>query len=233
MKIWQYTFIIGLFFAFNSFAQNVNIVPALKKVEAGEIETARKMLKDFKNEDPKSPVVLFLDAVLTDNGEDALYKYEMVYRNHPKSKYADASVFRIFSYYYALGIYKKAETYKQLLLKKYPNSPYVKAVNRNIPDIEFDAAPPTSAQTSVSKPSAKYKFTVQAGAFLSIGNAKNLAAKILENGYKATITPKDIGGSILNVVTAGNFSSEEEANKFLIWLNSKFGLNGRIKTINN
>jgi len=233
MKIWVYIFVIALFFSMHVFAQTINIVPALKKVEAGEIEAARRMLKELKQENPKNPDVLFLDAVLTDNGEDALFKYEMVYRNHPKSKYADASVFRIFSYYYALGIYKKAETYKQKLIKKYPRSPYVKAVNRKIPDIEFENISPTTAQNTTPVPSAQTRFTVQAGAFLNIDNAKSLVAKISEKGYKAAITPKDIGGSILNVVTAGKFSTKDEAEKFLIWLNDKFELNGRIKTINN
>ncbi len=233
MKTLPYIILFGLIGCSQFFAQQVDIIPALKKVEAGEINTARQMLKSFKESEPKNPNVLFLDAVLTDNGEDALFKYRQVFKKFPKSKYADASVYRIFSYYFALGIYKKAESYKQLLLSKYPHSPYVKAANRNVPDIEFDNTEPQISIATATKTAQGYKFAVQAGAFLNIANAKKLRENLSNKGYEAQITAKDIGGTILNVVTAGKFSSKEDARSFLNFLKSDFHLNGRIISINN
>jgi len=233
MRILLYIFITGLLLSAQLFAQEVDIVPALKKVEAGEIEAARQLLKEFKQSQPTNPSVMFLDAVLTDNGEDALFKYERVYKKYPKSQYADASVYRIFSYYFALGIYKKAETYKQLLLSKYPHSPYVKAANRNIPDIELDNSVTQTTRNIDDNSQSSNKFTVQAGAFLNIANAKKLLNNLSAQGYAAEITAKDIGGAILNVVTAGKFSSKAEARNFLNFLKSDYHLNGRIISIKN
>ena len=87
------------------FAQEVNIVPYLKAVEDGNKQTAVEALSNLKQTNPEDPSVIFLDAVLTQEGESALKKYETVYNNHPQSNYADASLYRMFSYYYSLGVY--------------------------------------------------------------------------------------------------------------------------------
>ena len=232
MKLLKIILLLSFVIPKHILSQDINIIPALKKVEAGDLQSARKFLEEFKQKAPNNPSVLFLDAVLTDNGEDALYKYHRIYSKYPKSKYADASVYRVFSYYYALGIYKKAETYKKLLLKKYPNSPYVKAANRNIPDVKFENLHKQNVQVQKKVTENVNKFTVQAGAFLNIGNAKKLRNNLTSSGYNAEITAKDIGGSIFNVVTAGKFSSKDDARNFLNFLKSDFHITGRIIPIN-
>jgi len=232
MKLLKIILLLSFVIPKHILSQDINIIPALKKVEAGDLQSARNILKEFKQKAPDNPSVLFLDAVLTDNGEDALFKYHNVYSKYPKSKYADASVYRVFSYYYALGIYKKAETYKKLLLKKYPNSPYVKAANRNIPDVELENLNEPIVQEKKKVSVNGNKFTVQAGAFLNIGNAKKLRNNLTSSGYNAEITAKDIGGSIFNVVTAGVFSSKNDAKNFLNFLKSDFHITGRIIPLN-
>lgn len=232
MKLLRIILLLSFVIPIHILSQKINIIPALKKVEEGDLQSARNILKDLKQESPENPSVLFLDAVLTDNGEDALFKYHDVYNKYPKSKYADASVYRVFSYYYALGIYKKAETYKKLLLKKYPHSPYIKAANRNIPDVEFENVSRKNVPVKEIPSDNKNKFTVQAGAFLNIANAKKLRSNLISSGFKAEVTAKDIGGSIFNVVTAGKFSSKNDARNFLNFLKSDFNITGRIIPIN-
>ena len=120
-----------------SFSQNIDIIPQLKKIESGKYEEAKEDLLELKKLYPNHPDIIFLDAVLTEDGEVSKNYYELIYNNFPKSKFADASLYRIFSYYYALGIYKKAESFRQTLVSEYPGSPYIKAVNRKLPDIEL------------------------------------------------------------------------------------------------
>jgi len=96
-------------------AQNVNIIPQLKKVESGDIAEVKKDLDELKLVNPSDPNVFFLEAVITEDGEKAKDLYETVYTNFPNSQFADAALFRNFSFYYALGLYKKAEELKNQL----------------------------------------------------------------------------------------------------------------------
>jgi cell division septation protein DedD len=218
-----------LLFAFPIFAQEVNISKALWEVEAGNIVNAQTYLQEYKSTSPNDPSVIFLDGVLTQNGDDALKKYSFVYEKYPKSKYADACLFRIFSYYYSLGYYKKAESYLAKLKTEFPNSPYLKAADRTIPDEEQE----TNTITE-TKPEEKiivprnYKFTIQVGAFLNADNANKLNTQLNADGFASEIIAKEIGGSLFNIVNTGKFETEDEAAPILDTLTNKFSLKGRI-----
>ncbi len=212
-------YIIILILNINLFAQEIDVTDALKKIEAGEISSAISMLNNYKNVDPNDPSVIFLDAILTQNGEEALSKYLLVYDKYPKSKFADASLYRIFSYYFSVGLYKKAESYLSKLKEEYPTSPYIKAADRNIPEEEIK---------EIFNEKEKYFFSIQAGAFLNVENAKRLKDELSRNGYESEISTKEIGGSILNIVTVGKFYKEEDTRQLLDHLEKKYNLKGRI-----
>ena len=213
----------------NVIAQEIDISSALRQIEAGDIKSAQSTLIDLKSNKPNDPSVIFLDAVLTSNGEEALKKYSTVYEKFPKSKYADAALNRIFSYYYSLGYYKKAESYLSKLKTEFPNSPYIKSADRNIPDSEEVVELTPEAKIDP----VKYNFTIQAGAFLNLDNAKKLSEQIQTDGYLSEITSKEIGGSILNVVNVGKFIREDEIKPVLEYLSLKFNLNGRVISLIN
>lgn len=218
------------------FSQEVDIVPALRQIENGNIKSAETILSDLKTKNANDPSVIFLDAVLTKDGDEALKKYSDLLEKYPNCKYADAVIYRIFSYYYALGYYKKAETYLSRLKKEFPESPYIKTADRKIPDIEEQPSKPvvTPSETiQQEKTEIKtYNFTIQSGAFLNIENAKKLSEQLKRENYFTEITTKDIGGSIFNIVNVGRFTTEEESKSFLVLLEKKFNLKGRIVPIN-
>ena len=219
--------------SFNSLpAQEVSIVDQLKNIESGDIDEAKSALRDLRTNHPDDPSVKFLDAVLSPEGSAALFKYESLIEDYPNSNYADAAVYRIFSYYYSIGSYSKAESYLEKLKSEYPSSPYIRAADRGIPDEtgeEFEAEP--AAQNPAGS-SDDYKFTVQAGAFLNIVNAQNLTGKFKEKGYYSSIFTKEAGGSILNVVVVGKFKSRDDAQIMLSKLEKEYNLNGRIIKFN-
>jgi len=224
--------IILIFLTGNLFAQEVDIVPALKSIESGNVERAKKILSELKLTNHADPSVLFLDAVLTKDGKISLEKYTDIYQKYPKSKYADASLYRIFSYYFSLGLYKKAGEYLEKLKKEYPGSPYIKSANRSIPDeketLVYEEGPETEKENI-----KQAGFTVQAGAFLNSENAKNLSRQLQDAGYSTEIKTKEIGGSILNIVTVGRFDTDREASQILDFLKQKFNLNGRVVKLDN
>ena len=232
----KYIIAISLFFFSSIIAQEVDIAPALQQIENGNIGSAETILRDLKAKNANDPSVIFLDAVLTKDGDEALKKYSTVLEKYPDSKYTDAVIYRIFSYYYSLGYYKKAETYLNRLKKDFPESPYIKTADRKIPDIEEQPPQPVivpSKPIQQEKVETKtYNFTIQAGAFLNIENAKKLSEQLNRENYFTEITTKDIGGSILNVVNVGRFTTENESKSVLILLEKKFNLKGRTVPIN-
>lgn len=216
----------------NIYSQEYNIVPLLKEIEKGNEQEVEELVVKLLSERPNDPSIIFLDAVLTTDGNNALSKYQNVYGKYPNSKYADAALYRIFSYYYSLGYYKRAEEFLKKLQNEYPNSPYIKAANRNIPDDEEIYSEPVIAAANDKSILGEFNFTVQAGAFMNVQNAKNLKSKFENDGYPSEINTKEVGGSILNVVTVGKFKSENDASSLLAHLKSKYNLNGRIIPLN-
>jgi len=121
MKISQiYFFSFLLFFFSNShlFSQDVDIVSYLKQIESGEKDDVEKELPELKSKYPNSHSVMFLEGVLTENGQDAVAIYSKIVNSYPQSKYADASLYRIYSYYYALGLYDTAKNHLNRLKKE-------------------------------------------------------------------------------------------------------------------
>lgn len=230
--------VILLFIIFVSFlnikAQEINITNVLKEIENGNLHFAETQLKQLKSKNPSDPSVVFLDAVLTKDANEAIKIFSFYLQNFPNSKFADAALFRIFSYYYALGYYKKAESYFSQLKMNFSNSPYLKVVDKNIPNVdEFDSIE-NQSKTIDEKPadqidsSEKIIFTIQVGAFLNSDNAIKLSEQLNAEGFSTEIISRIIGGSSLKIVTAGNFSSEDEAKRKLELINQKFNVKGRV-----
>lgn len=214
-------------------AQHVDVVPYLKAIENGNIQKAKTGLRMLKTSNPDNPDVVFLDAVLTEDGSAALKKYYKVYTDYPRSKFADASLYRIFSYYFALGLYKKAEKYLTKLKTEYPESHYIRTADRHLPD-ESNSTVFHEVKTIVSKKKVKQTnlYTVQAGAFININNAERLVSTFNKSGLDASISSKDVGGTTLNIVTVGKYSDKSDAQELLKALKKNYKLIGRIKKIN-
>jgi tetratricopeptide (TPR) repeat protein len=232
-------FFIILLSSIRILSQEADISQALQLIENGSSRKADIILQDLKSRDMNDPSVIYLDALLTRDGDDALRKYSTIIEKYPGSRYADASLYKIFSYYYSLGYYKKAETYLERLKKDYPESPYIKTADRKIPDTEEPAgltvvkseADAKQESKPEKKESDNYNFTIQAGAFLNPENAGKLRDLLKKENYFSEITTKEVGGTILTVVNVGRFVTEEEAKPVLTSLQNQFSIKGRIVTL--
>jgi tetratricopeptide (TPR) repeat protein len=205
-------------------------VPYLKLIEDGARDSVLKVLPELQKSHPNDPSILFLEGVLTENGQDAVPVFNRIISDFPKSKYADASVYRLYSYYYSLGLYNTAEAFLNKLKKEYPDSPYIKMAERDIPS---ENEPSTSSQDLTSGDNSKnYQFTIQAGAFSKDSNAMSLKTSFENAGYYSFIRNKSVGGSEFKVVYVGRFVNRDEAESFLQVVNNQFDLKGRIIPIN-
>ena len=177
---------------------------------------------------------MFLNGVLTENGQKAVVIYQNIVDQFPDSKYADASLYRIYSYYYALGLYESANKKLSLLIKNYPASPYINIAKQNQllfnPDIEKEDK---VSQTDGDQTSGgDYRYTVQAGAFSNLENAQSLQDNFEQLGIYSEIEEKQVAGTAFHIVYVGRFATDNEAESFLKTINTQFNLTGRVVAIN-
>ncbi|MGA8263057.1 MAG: SPOR domain-containing protein [Ignavibacteriaceae bacterium] len=223
------------------FAQETNIVPYLKQVEMGNKQVVIDEMPDLKKDHPNDPSILFLEGVVTENGQNAMVLYKDLINKYPKSKYADAAIYRIYSYYYALGLYQTAKTYIEMLKKNYPGSAYLDAAERKMPakdevsneDKVVKEQPPVKKEEppKTEKKNLEYKFTIQAGAFSNTDNAIALMKRFEDAGFYSEVKEKNVAGTSFHIVFIGKFLTEDEAKNFLDVINTRFSLDGRVVPI--
>lgn len=217
-------------FTANIFSQDADIVPYLKAIENGDLASAKEALTELKEKNPEDPSVMFLDAVLKENGQEAIVIYQDIVDNHPKSKYADASLYRIFSYYYALGLYDTSREKLNQLKSSYPTSPYIQVAEQNISTLERVEEKKTKTKIEEVKTNSDeiYKFTIQAGAFTNLDNAKKLISELESASIYSQLGEKVVGGTTFHIVYAGKFENREDAENFMQVLSSRYNINGSI-----
>jgi tetratricopeptide (TPR) repeat protein len=213
-------------------AQDVNIVPYLQQIENGKADEVRNELIGLKERYSDDPSVMFLEGVLTENGQKAVVIYQKVVDEYPDSKFADAALYRIYSYYYALGLYESATEKLNKLIADYPKSPYIRIAKQNQlpvnPEITQEDKTDTTQHKNEDVKGTDYKFTIQAGAFSNNENAKSLQLKFEKSGIFSEIKDKLVAGTTFHVVYVGKFVTENDAGSFLKTINDKFELLGRV-----
>jgi tetratricopeptide (TPR) repeat protein len=210
-------------------AQEVDIIPYLKQIEQGKSEDVKTKLPELKKDYPKSSNVMFLEGVLTENAQDAVGIYQNILDKYPKSAFADAALYRIYSYYFALGLYNTADKSLTKLKNDYPESPYIKMAAMNKSETEKTETQPVKSSDDSSDENSKY--TVQAGAFTNDVNANKLKDDFTAAGMKSFIKDKSVGGATFHVVYVGKFVSRDKAESFLQIVNSQFNITGRVVEI--
>lgn len=213
-----------IFFTEKSFSQEYNIVPLLKKVEEGKSSEVKEELQPLIKRNPGDPSLLFLSALLTEDGAKANDKYLKIVKTFPKSKYADAALFRIYSYYTAIGDDNEAALFHKKLKTEYPNSNYLSSLGK----ISAENSVANESKAGKNAKRDNFQFTIQVGAFSSVKNAEVLKAELEDSGYKIELVEKNVAGTIFNVLYLGNFEDRKSAEKIVEKVNIDFQLNGRI-----
>jgi hypothetical protein len=232
--------ILSMIFQINLYPQNPDIVGYLRQIEKGTKEQAEHDLAALKEKYPGSPSVLFLEGVITEDGPKAVSIYANVLNEFPQSRYADASLYRICAYYYAIGKYEIVKTNLNTLKNNYPQSPYIKLAERNIREGDLISNEKKSAiiDSGITKKteninSNNYNYSIQAGAFTVAENANLLKSVLDSAGYFTRIEVKLVAGSSFHIIYVGKFVNRNEANGVLNLINKKYNLKGRVVNINS
>ena len=216
----------------------------IAKIDRGQIDEVKKILPDLIAKYQNTPGILYIQGRLASDGIEGVKFYQSVVDNFPKCEYADDALYRIYQYYYALGLYRTAELKFQQLQKEYPDSPHLTGKSKiNVPQEEEPAVNVAKKDTlladsqsihgtdtvparPVSQPAVTTYYTLQVGAFSTVTNAEKQKNFFDDRGYSTEITNKVRSGKSLYLVWVGNFKTEAEAMQLGKEVRSKYKITG-------
>jgi tetratricopeptide (TPR) repeat protein len=202
-----------------------DIQKRLELIEKGQGDVIKAELPTLMTNFQNHPGVLYLQAVLTTDGTEATKIYQSIVDNFPRSEWADDALFKLYQYYYSIGLYKTADQKLEQLKRDYPSSTY--AADQKVVE-EPKVVPPPETPAKVSRPSRGEKssvvYTVQAGTFSVLQNAEELKSRFEKDGYSSHIFTIVNNGKKFHKVWVGEFSKQEDAKRFSAQVKKKYRL---------
>jgi hypothetical protein len=233
VKRWIAAAVVALLFILvpaTAFAQTSqtgepDILKRLEMIEKGQAEAVRAELPTLMTNFQNHPGVLYLQGVLTTDGSEAAKIYQSIVDNFPKSEWADDALFKLYQYYYSIGLYKTADQKLEQLKRDYPFSTY--ATDQKVAE-EAKVVQPVEPPAKVTPPSKGDKsavvYTVQAGTFSVLQNAEELKTRFERDGYPSHIFTIVNNGKKFHKVWVGEFSKQDEAKRFSAEIKKKYHL---------
>lgn len=207
----------------------------LELIHAGKAEQVRAELPTLLRQYPNDPGVMYIDASVTTNGDQAVKKYQSIVDQYPQSEWADDALYKVYQYYYAVGLYKTADAKMSLLNERYPESIYAKreakpeemispsVVEKQETKTEQPATLPK--EEPATAPATAGQYTVQVAVFsqesTSVREAERYSAVV---GTTAVVFPKQSGGRTVYAIGFEGFATEQTARDFGAALKSKFNI---------
>jgi tetratricopeptide (TPR) repeat protein len=200
----------------------------LEMIEKGQGEAVRAELPALMTTYQNNPGLMYLQAVLTTDGTEAAKLYQNIVDNFPKNEWGDDALYKLYQYYYSIGLYKTADQKLTQLKEEYPFSAYATEQN-----LVTDEKPTTKEKSADVKPKGTVQkfatnFTIQVGAFSTLQNAGELKAKFEKEGYPSNIFTIVSHGKKLHKVWVGEFQTINEAKLFAAKVKKKFNLTAMV-----
>jgi hypothetical protein len=196
----------------------------LEMIEKGQAEAVRAELPSLMTNYQNNPGVMYLQAALTTDGTEAAKLYQNIVDNFPKSEWGDDALYKLYQYYYSIGLYKTADQKLTQLKEEYPFSAYASEKNSIVEEKQAAKEKPMVMKPKGTVPKFATNFTVQVGAFSTLQNAGELKAKFEKEGYQSNIFTIVSHGKKLHKVWVGEFQTYDEARRFNAEIKNKFNL---------
>jgi tetratricopeptide (TPR) repeat protein len=196
----------------------------LEMIEKGQAEAVRAELPSLMTNYQNNPGVMYLQAVLTTDGTEAAKLYQNIVDNFPKSEWGDDALYKLYQYYYSIGLYKTADQKLTQLKEEYPFSAYAAEKDSIVEEKQAVKEKPMVMKPKGTVPKFATNFTVQVGAFSTLENASELKAKFEKEGFQSNIFTIVSHGKKLHKVWVGEFQTYDEARRFTVEIKSKFNL---------
>ncbi|RPI05792.1 MAG: hypothetical protein EHM64_05235 [Ignavibacteriae bacterium] len=210
--------------SFQTNSSEPDIRRRLEMIEKGQADAVRAELPSLMTNFQNNPGVMYLQAVLTTDGTEAAKLYQNIVDNFPKSEWGDDALYKLYQYYYSIGLYKTANQKLAQLKEEYPFSAYATEKNTVVEEKQAAKEKPAVMKSKGTVPKFATNFTVQVGAFSTLQNAGELKAKFEKEGYPSNIFTMVSHGKKLHKVWVGEFQSYEEARRFTTEIKNKFNL---------
>jgi len=205
-------------------SEEPDIPRLIEMVNRGEADQVRADLPSLLSRHPNNPGILYLQGLVSEEGTEAVRIYQSIVDNFPRSEWADNALYRVYQFYYALGLYRTAELKLSQLRTEYPESPYVSTASgtettaleeeRPTPDLPDSAAPPAVASPRAAVtagPMQTELYFLQVGAFTVQANAERQKTVFQDLDYPVEIISKTINGRPLYLVLVGQYRTYEDA----------------------
>lgn len=224
--------LIGMFLLSTSFLSaqlnEQDVRQRLDLIHSGKISEVRTEVQSLLRQIPSDPGVRYLEAYVTENGDQAVKKYQTFVDTYPQNEWADDALYKVYQYYYAVGLYKTADAKMNLLNDQYPNSIYAKREKKPEmkPVVKVEAHPVVEEKKEIVNPTPSSSgFVVQIGVYSQETNAKQQSIELSSTiGRQAIVFTKQSGGKTMYAVGFDGFSDEQSAKAFGSELQSKFNL---------
>lgn len=189
----------------------------LAQIKNGEGEKVKGELPTLLTKYPNHPGVMYVQGLLTTEGADAVRIYQSIVDNFPKSEWADDALYKVYQFYYALGLYRTAELKMNQLKADYPHSKYLTegAEQARVPvevaDTSSHVQKRTAAADTAKPVSLQVQFSLQVGAYAAQANAEKQKSFFEGLGYPAEIISKLKDNRSLFLVLVGAYPTYDEA----------------------
>jgi cell division septation protein DedD len=199
-------------------------------VNRGQGDVVKAELPSLLTRYPNNPGILYVQALLTSEGAEAVRMYQSIVDNFPKSEWADDALYKVYQFYYSLGLYRTAELKMAQLKREYPSSKYITssagpeavkpAAEAQKPQQKPAATPPPAKPTAAPAAPAESPaqqagetglFSLQVGAYTALTNADRQKKYFEERGYTAEVISRVRDGRSMYVVLVGGYRTYDEA----------------------
>ena len=193
-------------------------------INRGQGDVVKAELPSLLSRYPNNPGILYVQALLTSEGAEAVRMYQSIVDNFPKSEWADDALYKVYQFYYSLGLYRTAELKMAQLKREYPASKYVtsgtSAETAKLPEEtpkpatqqkKIEATPQTPADSPAPPTGEPGLFSLQVGAYTALTNADRQKKLFEERGYTAEVISRVRDGRSLYVVLVGSYRTYDEA----------------------
>jgi hypothetical protein len=213
---------------------DAEVTKYLAMLQDGQIDQVKAEIPSLLSKYPNSPAVLYLQAQTTSEGAEAVRIYQSIVDNFPASDWAPEALFKVYQFYYALGLYRTAEMKMTMLKKNYPSSKRVLGGG----EVDTGKLPEDRPQPSVTgspvaadtHASAPVRFTLQVGAYTTQANAEKQKSFFEGLGYTVEMISRVKENKSLFLVLVGTYASAEDAKAKGAEIKAKFHIDSIVTT---
>jgi len=213
---------------------DAEVAKCLAMLQNGQMDQVKAEVPSLLSKYPNNPAVLYLQAQTTSEGAEAVRIYQSIVDNFPQSDWAPEALFKVYQFYYALGLYRTAEMKMTQLKKNYPNSKRASGGGEvdtgGLPEdrpVQAGSATPAAGDAPASAPA---HFTLQVGAYTTQANAEKQKAFFEERGYTVEMISRVKENKSLYLVLVGTYPSAEEAKAQGAEIKAKFHIDSIVTT---